>query len=73
VQDWLVGYVVRKSPRREHLRLAWLADADPVVAGAGWALTSERVAKSPEGLDLAGLLDVIEAEIQSAPTACSGR
>lgn len=67
VQDWLVNYVVKKSPHAEALRVAWLADPDPVVASAGWALTSERVAKSPEGLDLAGLLDTIEAEMKDAP------
>ncbi|MFG3139844.1 DNA alkylation repair protein [Streptomyces sp. NPDC048211] len=67
VRDWLVNYVVKKSPHAEELRLAWSADPDPVVAGAGWALTTERVAKKPEGLDLAGLLDVIEAEMKAAP------
>jgi 3-methyladenine DNA glycosylase AlkD len=67
VQDWLVNYVVKKSPHAEELRVAWFADADPVVASAGWALTTERVAKRPEGLDLAGLLDLIEAEMAGAP------
>lgn len=67
VHDWLVNYVVKKSPHAEELRLAWTADPDPVVASAGWALTTERVAKKPEGLDLAGLLDVIEAEMKDAP------
>jgi len=67
VHDWLVGYVVAKSPHAEDLREAWLADPDPVVASAGWALTTGRVAKQPEGLDLAGLLDVIEAEMREAP------
>jgi 3-methyladenine DNA glycosylase AlkD len=67
VQDWLVNYVVKKSPHAEELRLAWFAGPDPVVASAGWALTTERVAKKPEDLDLPGLLDVIEAEMQSAP------
>ncbi|MEU6083392.1 DNA alkylation repair protein [Streptomyces sp. NPDC047108] len=67
VHDWLVNYVVKKSPHAEDLRLAWSADPDPVVASAGWALTTERVAKKPEGLDLPGLLDVIEAEMQGAP------
>ncbi|MFD4866503.1 DNA alkylation repair protein [Streptomyces sp. NPDC058412] len=65
--DWLVNYVVKKNPHREELRLAWSADPDPVVASAGWALTTERVAKQPEGLDLAGLLDVIEARMKDAP------
>ena len=67
VHDWLVNYVVKKNPHSEELRLAWTADPDPVVASAGWALTTERVAKQPEGLDLAGLLDVIEAEMKDAP------
>lgn len=67
VHDWLVGYVVKKSPHAEELRQAWFADPDPVVASAGWALTTDRVAKKPEGLDLAGLLDVIEARMKDAP------
>ncbi|GAA2657769.1 DNA alkylation repair protein [Nonomuraea recticatena] len=67
VHDWLVNYVVKKNPHAEGLRLAWSADPDPVVASAGWALTTERVAKKPEGLDLAGLLDLVEAEMKDAP------
>ena len=67
VQDWLVNYVVKKSPHAEELRVAWFADPDPVVASAGWALTTERVAKKPEGLDLPGLLDIIEAQMKDAP------
>ncbi|CAH0143989.1 hypothetical protein SRABI26_00539 [Arthrobacter sp. Bi26] len=67
VHDWLVNYVVKKNPHAEELRLAWSADPDPVVASAGWALTTERVAKNPEDLDLAGLLDVIETEMKNAP------
>ncbi|GII55403.1 DNA alkylation repair protein [Planotetraspora thailandica] len=67
VHDWLVNYVVKKNPHSEELRLAWSADSDPVVASAGWALTTEHVTKKPESLDLAGLLDVIEAEMKDAP------
>jgi len=67
VHDWLVNYVVKKNQHADELRRAWFADPDPVVASAGWALTTERVAKKPEGLDLAGLLDVIEAEMTDAP------
>ncbi|MDA2814264.1 DNA alkylation repair protein [Nocardiopsis sp. RSe5-2] len=67
VQDWLMNYVVKKSPHREDLRVAWSADPDPVVASAGWALTADRVAKKPDGLDLGGLLDTVEAEMKDAP------
>lgn len=66
VHDWLVGYVVMKGPHAEELRVAWLADADPVVASAGWALTADRVVKKPGGLDLPALLDQIEAEMAGA-------
>lgn len=67
VHDWLVNYVVKKSPHAEELRVAWTADPDQVVASAGWALTTERVAKKPGGLDLPGLLDTIEADMKDAP------
>ena len=67
VHDWLTNYVVRKSPHAEELRVAWFDDPDPVVASAGWALTSERVVKDPDGLDLSGLLDIIEADMKDAP------
>ncbi|WP_230012348.1 DNA alkylation repair protein [Microbacterium sp. Bi128] len=67
VQDWLVNYVVKKNPHAEELRVAWFADPDPLVAIAGWALTTDRGAKKPEGLDLPGLLDIIEAQMKDAP------
>ncbi len=67
VRDWLVNYVVKKSPHAEELRLAWLDDPDPVVAAAGWELTAWRAAKTPEGLDLDALLDTIEADMKRAP------
>lgn len=68
VHEWLVNYVVKKSQHAEELRVAWFADEDPVVASAGWALTTDRVARRPEGLDLPALLDEIEARLREAPT-----
>jgi 3-methyladenine DNA glycosylase AlkD len=67
VQDWLVNYVVKKNPHAEELRLRWFADADPVVASAGWELTTDRVAKDPAVLNLTGLLDTVESEMKDAP------
>lgn len=67
VHDWLVNYVVKANRHAEDLRRAWFADPDAVIASAGWALTVERVAKRPDGLDLDGLLDVIESEMRHAP------
>lgn len=65
--DWLIAYVVKLHTEQEDLRLKWMADDHPMAARAGWSLTSSRVAKNPEGLDLVGLLDRIEAEMGSAP------
>lgn len=67
VQDWLVNYIVKKGPHAEALRVRWFDDADPVVASAGWALTSERVVKAAAGLDLDALLAQIDAEMVAAP------
>jgi len=70
VADWLNTYVVKKHPDKETLRQEWMSAEDSMAARAGWNLTSERAVKSPEGLDLAALLDRIESEMGPAdPTA----
>ncbi|WP_062203450.1 DNA alkylation repair protein [Demequina salsinemoris] len=66
IQDWLINYVVKKGPHAAELRDLWFDDPDPWVAAAGWALTWDRVVKSPEGLDLDALLDQVEREMKSA-------
>ena len=66
VADWLNSYVVKKYPDKETLRQSWMADDDPWAARAGWSLTSERIGKNPEGLDLLALLDRIESEMGDA-------
>jgi 3-methyladenine DNA glycosylase AlkD len=71
VADWLNSCVVRKYAGKETLRQRWMADEDPWAARAGWSLTSERIGKSPEGLDLPALLDRIESEMGSA--ACEAQ
>ncbi len=67
VNDWFVNYIAKKTPLAEEMRVRWFDDADPTVAAAAWSLTSVRVAKSPEGLDLAHLLDLIERDMKTAP------
>ncbi len=66
VADWLSSYVVKQHTDKETLRQKWMADADPWAARAGWSLTSERISKSPKGLDLSALLDRIESEMGQA-------
>ncbi len=67
--EWLNSYVVAKHPDKESLREKWMDDEDPWAARAGWSLTSGRVARSPEGLDVPALLDRIEAEMPGADPA----
>ena len=66
VADWLNAYVVRQYPDKEALRQDWMAADDRWAARAGWDLTAERVAKSPDGLDVPALLARIESEMADA-------
>jgi len=67
VADWLATNVVKQHPQRNARREAWMNSEHVYTARMGWSLTTERVIKDPAGLDLAGLLDRIEAEMGSAP------
>jgi 3-methyladenine DNA glycosylase AlkD len=66
VADWLNSYVIRQHPEKEALRKSWMEDDDRWAARAGWDLTAERVAKSPDDLDLPALLTRIESEMLDA-------
>lgn len=66
VADWFISYVIKQHPEKESLRQRWMTSDDRMAARAGWSLTAERVAQSPEGLDLPALLDRIESEMGSA-------
>ena len=67
--DWLNSYFVKKHADKEALRQRWMADRNSWAARAGWGQTADRVAHSPEGLDLPALLDRIEADMQDAAGA----
>jgi 3-methyladenine DNA glycosylase AlkD len=67
--DWLNATVVKQYPEKEALRGGWMADGDPWAARAGWDLTAQRIARSPEGLDLGALLDRIEEQLAAADPA----
>lgn len=64
--DWLNSYVVKLHPQKEEMRLKWIDSAKPMLQRSAWSLTSERVDKQAEGLDLSHLLDRIEAEMPGA-------
>lgn len=65
--DWLNSYVVKQHPSKESLRLKWMESHDPMLARAGWSLTTERVVKNPDGLNLGALVDRIDRELGTAP------
>ncbi|MFD1942411.1 DNA alkylation repair protein [Paradevosia shaoguanensis] len=64
--DWFVTNLVKPGKHVEDLRLRW-KDKPDLVGRAGWSLTTDRVVKTAQGLDLATLLDEIEAEMKDAP------
>lgn len=66
VADWFSSYVVKNHPDKEALRQQWMKADHPWAARAGWSATSDRIAKSPEGLDLSALLDRLESEMADA-------
>ncbi|KKB06748.1 DNA alkylation repair protein [Devosia geojensis] len=66
--DWFVTNIVKPGSHAEELRLRWKDEAG-LVGRAGWSLTTERVVKNPDGLDLDGLLDEIEAQMKDTPEA----
>ncbi|MGV3616511.1 MAG: DNA alkylation repair protein [Fimbriimonas sp.] len=65
--DWLGTNVIKVHPQKETRREAWMDSDHPITARMGWSLTTERVAKNRDGLDLTALLDRIEAEMGAAP------
>lgn len=65
--EWFNAYVVKDHPQKESVREKWMNSKNPWAARAGWSLTSGRVAREPEGLDVVKLLDRIELEMPVAP------
>lgn len=67
--EWFTSYVVKQHPSREELREKWMQAKDPGRMRAGWSLTSERIARDPDGLDAPALLARIDAELARAHAA----
>jgi len=68
--DWVNSYLVKQHPDKEQLRVSWLslnANDEPWLARTAWSLTTERVSKSPDGLDIAGVLKRIDNEQATVP------
>jgi len=67
VIEWLYAYVIKEHADKEQLRQQWMHAGDVMCARLGWSLTSGRIARNPEGLDISALLDRIESEMPTAP------
>ncbi len=63
---YFIDYVIKKHSEKEQLRKAWMKSTHPMLARGGWSLTTERVCKEPDGLDLSHLLDRIDKEMPIA-------
>ncbi|WP_019202432.1 DNA alkylation repair protein [Tsukamurella sp. 1534] len=62
--DWLLNYLVTKSPHADELRARWWEDPDSRVRAAAWTLATRTV---PQGdLDRDALLDTIAREMRDA-------
>lgn len=66
VADWLNSYVVKIHPENEKLRQNWMNDKNPMAARAGWNLTTQRIVKNPEMVNIPNLLNRIENEMSNA-------
>ncbi len=67
VIDWLYSYVIKEYPDKEKLRLQWLHADDVMEARLGWSLTSGRVARNPDGIDIPAVFDRIKTRIATPP------
>lgn len=64
--DWFITNIVKPGKHAEELRLRW-KDETGLIGRAGWSLTTDRVIRGADGLDLDALLDQIEREMKEAP------
>lgn len=64
--EWLYAYIIKLHPEKDELRKAWMSSTDPMSARLGWSLTSGRVTREPEGIDIKALLNRIESEMPTA-------
>lgn len=67
--DWFYNYIVKEYPNKEQFREKWMNAEDVMLARAGWSLTSGRVARDSDDLDISVLLDRIQSEMGNVAPA----
>ncbi len=63
VADWFNSYVLKEYPDNEKVRETWCNSKNKWAARSGWSLTTGRISRNPEGLDIVKILDRIEKEM----------
>jgi 3-methyladenine DNA glycosylase AlkD len=67
VIDWLYSYIIKDHPQKEELRRQWMETGTAgMPARLGWSLTSGRITRTPEGIDIPAMLNRLEAEMPIA-------
>ena len=64
--DWFYNYIIKGYEGKEQFREKWMNSNDVMLARAGWSLTSGRVTRDAEGIDIPAVLDRIESEMATA-------
>ncbi|MCZ4222139.1 DNA alkylation repair protein [Pedobacter rhodius] len=66
--DWFYNYIIKEYADKEQFREKWMNAKDVMLARAGWSLTSGRIARDSEGINIPAILERIESELaQAAP------
>ncbi len=64
--EWLYAYIIKLHPLKEELRKIWSTSTEIMPNRLWWSLTSGRIAREPEGIDIKALLNRIETEMPTA-------
>lgn len=64
--EWFYSYIIKQHPDKEELRKIWLTSTNPMAARLWWSLTSGRIAREPDGINIKALLDRIETAMPAA-------
>ena len=66
VADGFNTSLSKPHPQKGVLREKWMQSDQEFVLRSGWSLTTDKVLKDPEGMDMSAMLDKIEREMPSA-------
>lgn len=65
VADGFNTNLSKPHPEKDALREKWMQSNEDFVLRCGWSLTTDKVLKNPDGMDMSAMLDKIEREMGS--------